>query len=275
VSPDPAASLMVVDAWVNNRAEPQVIRLSQSQGYFDVTEPMPVTGARVEISDTAGSVFIFREEEAGAYTWRPDGSDSLGAVNTVLTLEIEVDNSVYRSTTAVHRVPPIDTIKSYVRTNDIRGPDGLYAEFFSRDPLGTGDTYWIKSFKNGVFLNKPQELNIAYDAGFDAGSATDGIIFITPIRELVNRIPDPDTEDNEDVAPWKPGDEVRVEIHSISLEAFTFLDIARDQMTNGDNTIFAIPLSNTRGNVIDLESGEPVLGIFNVAAVSAREAIIE
>ena len=49
--------------------------------------------------------------------------------------------------------------------------------FFARDPFGAGDTYWIKTYKNGSFLNKPQELNIAYDAAFDGGSASDGIVF--------------------------------------------------------------------------------------------------
>ena len=75
--------------------------------------------------------------------------------------------------------------------------------------------------------------------------------------------------------PWQPGDLIRVEIHSISLEAFTFLDIARDQMVNGDNTIFAIPLANTRGNVVNQMTGERALGIFNVANVSAQEREIE
>ncbi len=172
-------------------------------------------------------------------------------------------------------MPEIDSIVQESRTDELIGPDGIYAELFARDLPGLGNSYWIKTFKNGEFLNKPQELNIAFDGAFDPGAQLDGAIFIGPIREAVNRIPDEDNEaDDIQVAPWNNGDSILVEIHSISNEAFFFLDVARDQMTNGDNTIFALPLANAQGNVFNVSGEEHPLGVFNVAAVSSKGAII-
>ena len=58
-------------------------------------------------------------------------------------------------------------------------------------------------------------------------------------------------------------------------QAFDFLDIARDQMTNGANTIFTIPIANTRTNIIALDGEEEPLGFFCVSAISSLTRIIE
>jgi len=75
--------------------------------------------------------------------------------------------------------------------------------------------------------------------------------------------------------PWEVGEMVRVEIHSITIEAFRWMEIARDQMINGDNSIFALPVTNTRGNILNCNSQDRALGFFNVSAVSSREKVIE
>jgi hypothetical protein len=172
-------------------------------------------------------------------------------------------------------VPPIDSITQEFREDEFGSPDGIYAQFFARDLIGEGNTYWIKTYKNGVFLNKPLEINLAYDAGFSAGSAVDGLIFIPPIREAINRVPDEDTDDNSDVAPWAVDDEIKVEIHSISLEAFNFMGTAQRQMINGLNGIFSEPVINTPGNIINTTGSEKILGVFNVAAVSEMTRVIQ
>ena len=275
VETDLAPQLLVVDGWINDQAEPQVIKLTLTQPYFENTFATSVTGATVTVSSSTGDVFDFTDKNDGLYTWTPENGETLGAPGTTYTLTIEREGKTYSAVSVMNPVPAIDSISQEFRVDDLSGPDGIYAQFFARDLPGLGNAYWIKTFKNGEFLNKPQELNIAFDAGFDPGAELDNLIFIPPIREAVNRIPDPDTEDNEDVAPWAPGDEIEVEIHSLNEAAFFFMDIARDQMTNGDNTIFAIPLANTRGNILSSDANEDVLGIFNVAAVSVRSKMIE
>ena len=266
---------LVVDAWIDNEPGPQSIRLTLSQGYFNNTFTPTVNDASVAVTNSEGDIFIFGYEGEGLYVWRPSGNETLGDIGETLFLGVEWNGNVFGSQSEIYRVPPIDSIVSEFREKDIGAPEGYYAQFYSRDLTGFGDTYWIKSYKNGQYLNKGFELNIAYDAGFAPGAQTDGLVFLPPIREGVNRVPDPDTEDDGDVPPWAPGDSLRVEIHSISNLGFEFLRIARDQINNGSNTIFAIPIANARSNILTLEGDETALGFFNVAAISRMEVEIE
>ncbi|MEO1259039.1 MAG: DUF4249 domain-containing protein [Bacteroidota bacterium] len=275
VETDPADSQLVVDAWINDLMEPQSIRLTQSQAYFDNSFSDGVTNATVMIESSEGTTFEFVHEAEGRYVWTPSVTGELGAVGTSFVLTIELDGETYTSETTLFDAPPVDSITQEFRDDQIGGPDGIYTEFFARDLPGLGNTYWIKTFKNGAFLNKPQEMNLAYDAAFDAGGEIDGLIFIPPIREATNRVADDDGDDDNDVPPWEPGDEIRVEIHSISNAAHDFMSIAQEQMTNGDNTIFAIPLANTTSNVANAATGERVLGFFNVAKVTSLTKMIE
>lgn len=275
IDTDDAPQLLVVDAWLNNKSAPQTIKLTLTEPYFSNSFAGGVSNATVNISDGNGNTMTFEEKGDGNYTWTPAAGENLGEVGTLFTLNIDWDGKNYTASSLMNPVPEIDSIGQEFRTDDIRGADGIYAQFYARDIIGLGNAYWIKTYKNGQFLNKPQELNIAFDAAFAPGAELDGLIFIPPIREAVNRIADVDTDDNDEVAPWNQGDSILVEIHSIAPFAFNFLSIARDQMTNGDNTIFAIPLANTTGNVSSSEAGEDVLGIFNIAAVSSLGARIE
>jgi len=271
---DPLQEQLVVDAWLNNKPEPQSIFLSMSQSYFDNSLPEGIGGATVVVTSSEGTTLEFIEEEPGNYVWTPAAGETIGAIGTDYALQITINEELYGAISTLNRVPPVDSITCEFRDDETFGPDGIYTEFFARDPIGGGDTYWIKTFKNGVFLNKPEEINVAFDAGFSEGGAIDGLIFIPPIREATNRVPDPDTEDNNDVSPWAVDDEIRVEIHSLNREAFFFLSSAQRQITNGNNGIFSEPVINTTGNIFS-ENGEEVLGMFNVAGVSELEKVIE
>ncbi len=272
---DSAESLLAVDAWLDNLPQEQTIYLTWSQPYFDATTSAPVTDAIVEVTNSGGTAFAFTEVEAGVYRWspRPEVS-SLGEEGMNFQLSIDLGGRLYTSQSTLQGSPAIDEIRQEFRDDEIGREDGIWTEFFARDLPGLGNTYWIKTFKNGAFLNKPDEINIAYDAAFDAGAQIDGLIFIPPIREFINPIPDPDDDADLDPAPWSPGDNIRVEIHSLNKEVFFFMETLRDQILNGNNGIFATPLVNTRGNVIS-QSGETVLGVFNVASISSLEATIE
>lgn len=271
---EPLTEQLVVDAWLTNQADSQIIKLSMTQPYFDNKLPAGVSGATVTVTSSTGTIFEFIETENGNYVWTPTADETLGEIGTDYGLQITVDGQNYGSISTMNRVPPIDSITYEFRDDETFGPDGIYAEFFSRDPLGGGDTYWVKTFKNGTFLNKPGEINLAFDAGFSEGGSVDGLIFITPIRESINRIPDEDTEDDNDVSPWAVGDEIRIELHAINNEAFYFLATAQRQITNGNNGIFSEPVINTTGNVFR-EDGKPILGMFNVAAVSEMAVEVE
>ena len=238
--------------------------------YFDNTSSTPIVGAGITVSRNDGVIFNFSETREGIYQWSPNGDETLGTSENTFNLKIEVNGKEYTSSTAMNRVPPIDSLIQEFVEGELFQDDGIYVEFFARDIPGNGDAYWIKSFKDDRFLNRASELNISYDGGFDAGSQIDGVIFIPPIRDFINELSEDDLP-----TPWNVGEVSRVEIHSLSQEAFNFLEIARDQINNGGNGIFSLPLANTRTNITNSTGGLRPLGHFNVAAVSRMEITIE
>lgn len=260
---------LVVDAWLNNQPGPQRIRLDLSQSYFNQSVSQGLRDAQVKVVRNDTDILTFSHEGEGIYQWEPVADEIIGVPGDIFTLEIDWNGLSYRGVTMMNRVPLVDSIGLEYRENEIFLDDGIYGQFYARDFAGKGDTYWIKTYKNGKYLDKSQELNIAYDAGFDAGTGIDGIIFIPPIREFINEL-------DEDLLsiPYEAGDSIRVEIHALTIEAFNFMEIARDQINNGDNGIFALPLANTRSNVMT-ENGERALGFFNVAAVSSLSRVVE
>ena len=268
---------LVVDAWINNKLETQVIKLRRTIPYFEGQLAPAVTGASVQVIDNEGTIFEFIDENNdGDYIWEPTNNLPFGKIGNDYGLLIKVDGKEYTSGTSMNRTVPVDSITWEFEEESLGSPEGYYAEFFARDLEGLGDAYWIKAYRNGVYLNKPQEINIAFDAGFTAGSEVDGIIMIPPIREAINRLPDSgdDPVDGADLPPWDLDDEVRVEIHSLAQASFFYLERARIQLTLGDAAIFAEPPANVPTNIVSSQENETPQGFFNVAAVSELTRII-
>ena len=267
-----AAPILVVDAWVNNMAGAQTIILSQSQSYFDNTLPPGVKSASVTVTDDQGKVYTFAEDDKnpGYYLWKPSGSEVFGTVERKYKLQIVVNGETFISETRMGRVPPVDSV-TFDKSKRIGSKDSIVrGEFWATDPQGPGDAYFIRSYKNGVLLNKPSEINIAFDAGFSAGGATDGVTFITPIRRGIN--PNDEDDDGLLLSPFGEGDSVNVQIHSISVAAFTYLNQVSIQTDRpgGFQELFARPLANVSTNISNVNTaGSKVLGFFNVASVSS------
>ncbi|MFZ9982557.1 MAG: DUF4249 domain-containing protein [Cyclobacteriaceae bacterium] len=275
-----AEDLLVIDAWLENVSREQTVRLTLSQPYFDNSDPTGVSGALITVTnETKGKVYEFSETLPdskrvtipGLYYWRPasDG-DRLGDVGDRFSLEVQIENETYESSALLGRVPVIDSLTFTFEKELGFLPDRYTAEFWSRDPAGKGDTYWIKAWKNDTLLLRPSEINVAFDAGFSEGGNLDGVTFITPIRQAVN--PFNTDEEGNFLSPYLPGDSLRVEIHSISKQAFTFLNevVIQTDRSGGFAELFASPVANVGTNVFNSNpNGRPVLGFFNVAAISS------
>ena len=273
---EPGDNQLVVDAWINNKSETQVIKLRRTSPYFDSSPSPAELGATVTIQEEDAFTYTFEDiDNTGNYTWTPDSGQSFGAIGNVYTLNIELANGKkYQASSVMNRVPAVDSIAAEEREEELGQPAGYYCEFFAVDPPGAGDAYWIKTYKNGEFLNKPSEMNLAFDAGFTAGAMLDGITFITPIRSFVNRVPDSgdNAVDTDSFPPYVKGDSITVQINSLTFEAFEFLSQAQTQLTLGNAGLFAEPPSNVPTNIIPINATEPEdepVGFFNVSAVSS------
>lgn len=260
---------LVVDGWINTRNEPQTIRLSWSQDYFDAAKPAAITDATVALRN-GERILSFLHAGDGAYVWTPIGEETIGTTGDVIELGIDHPSGQFVSQTTVRRVPVIDSISMVFEEESLGVEEGFYGEVYAKDFPGQGDSYWIRAWKNDSLLNKPQELTIVWDATFDPGSGLDGVAFIRPLRLSINP-----QSDEGGFDPYQTGDRAYVEVHSISNEAFYFLQIAQEQMTNGDNAIFSLPIANARSNIINVQTNESVLGFFNVANISSAERWVD
>lgn len=270
---DDPAELLVIDAWINDLPSTQTISLRRSRAYFEKQRLDPVIGGKVFVAIDSARVIEFKDEDNdGDYTYDASQNGKIGDVGSTYSLFIEFEDKKYGAQTIMKRVAAIDSIKTYYKDEELGADSGYYAELFARDIVGTGDAAWIKVFKNGKFASRPDNIYLVYDAGFTAGAGLDGLPYITPIRNSINN-----TERGESAAPYEAGDNLRVEIHSLSQEAFYYLTLARTQMTLGDATLFAEPPANLPTNIVDINTLKPaeVLGFFNVASVSAEDKVVK
>lgn len=267
-----ADAVLVIDAWLNNKPGQQVIKLTTTQPYFENLLPPGVRNAAVRVNDlTSGRVYHFIENsaEAGEYQWMPAGNETFGTIGHRFELHVQVGGEQYRATSRMGRVPRIDSISFTFQAATQFFSESFFAEFWATDLPGPGDTYWIKAFKNGVFLKKPSELNVAFDAGFSEGGNFDGVTFITPIRTGVN--PNDVDANGDPLPPFLPGDSLWVEIHSISQAAFNFLNqvVIQTNRPGGFSELFATPLANVGTNIANTRPDGPrAIGFFNTAAVA-------
>ncbi|MFC2113100.1 DUF4249 domain-containing protein [Bacteroidota bacterium] len=262
---------IVIDAWINNAPEPQYIRISETLPYFDSLSNSGIENAAVYIIDNEGGLKIdFVDNSNGMYEWVPTpGIPQIGTIGNSYTLFVEIGGNVYTSTSLLNRVPEIDSI-TFSYKKDYIYPEGYYAQFYANDFVGPGDTYWIKAYKNGTYLNKPEELSLAFDAGFAAGSNVDGITFLELIRDMIN--PHDNDAAGDEMPSYTPGDSVFVEIHSINYEAYTYLSelIIQTNRPGGFAELFSVPLANVPTNIVSMGTvNQKPLGFFNMSAVSS------
>ena len=260
----------VVEAWLTDQSRAQTIRLSLTQDFFANETPTYLDDATVTVCQTAigQECFVFEPRDSGRYVWTPEPGQTLGEVGERFALGIQRGEETYGAVTELYRVPPIDSISFQFEEEALGLEEGFYSQLYARDLPGVGDTYLIRSSFNDTLLLRPTELRTVYDAVFDAGTGADGITFIFPLRFSINKI----DEDGAPV-PLVDGDEVSVELWSISPQAFFFLGVVEEQIQNGDAGIFGVPVANSPGNIVNVDTREPVLGMFNVAAVSSARRI--
>jgi hypothetical protein len=279
--------ILAVDAWLTDKPGEQTIILTQTQSYFDDSTPPPVTGALVRVTDSNNMIYAFNESptKPGYYIWKPIGNALIGIVGTSYTLSIQTAGENYTATSRMGPVPNIDSITFKKNEPTQPNPDFYRGQFYAKDVVGVGDTYWIRTYKNGILLSKPSEINVAYDAGFDPGGGfysriektKDGrdttilVEFIAPIRGRIN--PNDKDENDKALSPYIPGDSAYVEIHSTTVAAYNYLNEVSIQTNRpgGFSELFARPIFNVSTNILNVNaSGKKAVGFFNVAAVKGK-----
>lgn len=257
---------LVVDAFLTNDTIEQQIILSFSSPYLENAKPKPALDAEVFVTDAVGRRFDFTDENKdGVYTYKDKpGEFPMGIPGNFYQLSIKYNGESYQAFSKMDSVPEIDSLGYEFQPAEFVFGDSIKAGYtltmLAKDLPNQTNGYWFKTFKNNVFYNKPGEMNLAYDAAFGPGS--DGVTFIAPI--IFNLSPE----------RFQKGDEVRIEIHSIGIPTWFFLNTAQSEMQNGG--LFARPPANVPTNIenINKDSKNKAIGWFSTASVRKKTVII-
>ena len=275
-----------VDAYLTNQPGEQLIKLRLTSAYLDNEDQPRVSGAIVTLSvpDSIIDLYkaflppnlqflaeplIFKEVgKSGDYKYTlPSGFDTLPIFRTIpYELSINYDGETFKAISFKDNVPNVDSLTYEFRKQRINGTDTVKEGYIVTDMncvdlKGKNTCYWIKSFRNGIFFNKPTEMNLSYDGAFAPGS--DGLNFIVPLAFNI-------TPERLNV-----NDKLRVELHSIGVPTFYYLNLAANQMNN--TGLFATPPVNVFTNFENSNktSKAKAVGFFTLASVSIKEIIIE
>ena len=265
----------IVDQSKNNLPiRSDTIRITYTNGFSNGPSPV-VSNAVVVLKDNIGSVDTLDYTSNGKYITHPEKIK--GVVGRIYELTIDVDGENYKAVDYLKRTTNIDSLVSeYRKLPEFGRAPGYFVNLIAKDVEGPGDLYRFKVYKNGILYNRPSDLTIAADAGFGLNNPIDNLRFIFPIRESLNPVTDvPDTETSGDKAPYIPGDEVKVEIYSISEPTYLFYNELFRQISN--DGLFASPASNVHTNIFNTnpKSAKKAVGWFSASAVVSKTIVIK
>lgn len=257
---------MVVDAFINNLPETQLIKLSYTSAYFNNNASPAVLGAKVSLkNETSGKVFEFTDKNSeGNYTRNFNTTNGLLTVSDKYSLTIIHENDTLVSQSVLNPVSVIDSLSYVYKKGVTTKLNGYVASFWAKDLPKRKDFYWIRTSRNGKLINQPKYLNFAWDASYE-GWDTDGNTFFERIRKAITPFDE----------PFKLNEAVKVQLWSINEPTFRFFYQAQTQLNN--QGLFAQAPTNLKTNILNKNTKSPnkPVGWFLMSAVSEKEIMIK
>ncbi|MBS1562830.1 MAG: DUF4249 domain-containing protein [Bacteroidetes bacterium] len=256
------APLPYIDAWITDQPGVQTIRFLDAANYLDSSQPKPISGATIVLTDiTASQTYAFTYSN-GSYTYN-GGTAGIGVVNHIYKLGILYNGQQFEATDTMKRNTVIDSIPVEYKKGQTGEKEGYYAKLYATDIAGAPDYYWIRTYKNGAInYNVPDMFSI--DGAFTEG-LTDGFLFIPPFRDGIT------SRDH----PYVKGDVVRVVLRSLSHDSHDFWFRASQQLQNGG--LFAKVLENVPANMKNTQTGgkDKIYGWFGMTAQNEQSKLIQ
>lgn len=243
---------LIVEGWLTNKAEKHYVKLYLTKTLDDKNAYEPVTGATIDLSDDAGNSEVLKEVSAGKY----EISSIRGIEGRTYTLVIEAPQGNYQAVSRMPRLSmaPDSLTFKFEEKSIVYDEEGYYPYIYGQELPGKGDYIQVKLFKNGRYLNHPEDINIFSDEFVDGS--------------YINN-----TELEVDSA-FARGDVVKAEVWSLTEEAYHFWVDMQTQLRNGG--VFASPLTNTRTNIRKLNpEAKNVNGFFGTSLVGTTEAKVK
>ena len=267
--------LVVVDAFLDNSSNPQTVRLTSNANYFSNVPTPPVLGATVSLNDlTNAKTYSFTADGNGNYIYTPGLNDSMAQVRHKYQLNVSYNGNVYNALSTLNRTMAVDTIAfkiavgpnyNLVPLSDTTKPRKFYPYVYAYDSAGpVHDYYWLKVYKNGVFYNQPQQLDVFEDGGYGTQYKHDSL---NPQYTFNGLTPDDNLIYRNDVC--------MVQAYSINSNTFDFLTQMKTQMTNSQAGLFAVTPQNVKTNIQQTSGKLQAIGWFNMGAIKSKSIIAQ
>lgn len=264
-------NLLVIDAFLDNSAKNQNVRITNSANYFSNTPTPAVLGATVSLLDLTNSkTYTFTPDGKGNYIYKPLINDTMGYVSHQYQLNVSYNGNTYFALSTLYPTISVDSIAFRSKSTDAYGqypdttnPRTFFPYIFAKDIKGPGNFYWMKAYKNNVFYNQPGQMNFFEDAG---GFAPDGDFIGVP-NNFFGVI------DND--KPYHRGDTCTIEIYSIDKNTSDFLGQLQTQMTNSQAGLFAVTPQNVKTNFQQTVGTQQATGWFNMSAIKSKKIAVK
>jgi hypothetical protein len=245
---------VIIEGLVTNRPGLQYVKVTGSSGFYETGESPRIENASVIVTDDAGNRFDFvhnpGDDADSAGYYRP-AVPFTGVIGRTYHLAVNVDEVLYEATDLLTPVTTIDSLSTRINEDerDDPGTTGKFYEvlMFAKEPQATTDYYLFKFYRND---------SLKVDTDTDIYYSDDELL-----AENIDGIPSP--------VYYAPGDLARVDMYSISREAYVFYNDLQRLLTN-DGGLFGQPPSNSRTN---LSNG--ALGFFQASALNRKEILVK
>jgi len=243
-----ASPIYIFEGLITNQFQQHYIKIGKSLAFYETGENGKVSKAIVEVSDSEGNIWVFKENEPGLYLSEEAFE---GKVGNTYTMKVEVDGKTFTAEDHLYYVEPIDTLVAFIDEEEQADPyiEGEFWDFltFLIEPQETEDYYLAQFFRNGERLDfDGEDIYVFNDFG---------------ISEQVNGVTSP--------SYFAAGDTARVEWYSLSREAYLFYTSLSENL-NSDGGVFDGQPSNAKTNISD-----GALGLFQTSAVDVMEVVME
>ena len=266
------ATLVVVDAFINNSADTQKVRLTTTADYFSNAPTPPILGATVTLNDLNNAkTYTFTPDGKGNYYYLPFGStDTMAQITHKYQLNVTTNGNTYMALSTLNRTTVVDTIGfrstgrdfSNQYPNDTTTPKKrFYPAFYAKDIAGADDYYWVKVYNNGTFYNQPNQMDFFQDAGYNG---TDGDVFLPPVCFFQL------TSDDNPIYRY---DVCTISILSINKDTYSYLTQLNTQLTNAQSGLFAVTPQNVKTNIQQTAGTQKAIGWFNMGAITSKSQV--
>jgi hypothetical protein len=269
---DKGSPLIVIDAFINNLREDQVIKITNNSDYFSTSNPTGLSGANVVLSDlTANKDYTFNYTTDGKYVFTLGVNDTIAKTNHNYKLTISINGATYIANTTQKRPCGIDSIGVILNDGsfgfgppqDPNQPKKYLCVLFAKDKVDNEtDFYWIKTYRNDTLFNSPGDLNVNVDGtgGEVEVASADSVEFTAPSTLLGFK-------------DYYQNDICRVEVNSITRQTYNFFVQAQAQINNGG--LFATTPENVRTNFSSPKDKTKAVGWFSISSVATKSVQIK